>query len=89
MVSSFKYWSRSATGRRAWRWLSSDCRAGEPGLREADLWFGRLGEETGKMHAHAQSWNLPAGFCRKRWDFDAMVGPAWPMGPWRAARRSG
>jgi Ser/Thr protein kinase RdoA (MazF antagonist) len=36
------------------------------------------------MHRHAQSWPLPEGFRRKRWDFDAMVGPQGFWGPWRS-----
>src|SRR6202162_2834189 len=46
----------------------------EPDSRDAARWFERLGELTALMHRHAQSWPLPAGFRRKRWDFDAMVG---------------
>jgi Ser/Thr protein kinase RdoA (MazF antagonist) len=48
-------------------------------------WFGRLGELSARMHAHARSWPLPPGFRRKRWDLDAMVGPNGFWGPWRAA----
>jgi Ser/Thr protein kinase RdoA (MazF antagonist) len=57
----------------------------EPDAREAVQWFGRLGEITARMHAHSRSWVLPEGFCRKRWDFDAMVGERGFWGPWRAA----
>jgi len=48
-------------------------------------WFEKLGEITAKMHLHARSWRLPADFRRKRWDFEAMVGPQGYWGPWRAA----
>jgi Ser/Thr protein kinase RdoA (MazF antagonist) len=48
-------------------------------------WFGRLGEVSAKMHLHARSWHLPAGFRRKRWDVEAMVGKRAYWGPWRAA----
>jgi Ser/Thr protein kinase RdoA (MazF antagonist) len=48
-------------------------------------WFDRLGELTARMHQHARAWELPAGFCRKRWDLDAMVGSTSFWGPWRAA----
>ncbi len=48
-------------------------------------WFERLGELTARLHVHARSWVPPAGFRRKRWDLDAMVGPNGYWGPWRAA----
>lgn len=57
---------------------------GEPDAREAVRWFERLGEATARMHAHSKVWALPAGFRRKRWDVDAMVGPRGFWGPWRA-----
>jgi Ser/Thr protein kinase RdoA (MazF antagonist) len=56
----------------------------EPDSRDAARWFERLGELTALMHRHAQSWRLPQGFRRKRWDFDAMVGPQGFWGPWRS-----
>lgn len=56
----------------------------EPDSRDAARWFERLGELTALMHRHARSWPLPKGFQRKRWDFDAMVGPQGFWGPWRA-----
>ncbi len=52
---------------------------------DAARWFERLGELTAKMHRHARGWSLPPGFCRKRWDVDAMVGPNGYWGSWRAA----
>jgi Ser/Thr protein kinase RdoA (MazF antagonist) len=57
----------------------------EPDAGEAVHWFERLGELTARMHRHAKSWSLPPGFRRKRWDFDAMVGPNAFWGPWREA----
>ncbi len=51
---------------------------------DAAPWFARLGEVTARMHRHARSWRLPEGFCRKRWDVDAMVGPQAFWGPWQA-----
>jgi Ser/Thr protein kinase RdoA (MazF antagonist) len=48
-------------------------------------WFEGLGELTARMHRHVKTWPLPAGFSRKRWDLDAMVGPHCYWGPWRAA----
>jgi Ser/Thr protein kinase RdoA (MazF antagonist) len=56
----------------------------DPDPRDAARWFERLGELTARMHRHAQSWPLPGGFRRKRWDFDAMVGPQGLWGPWRS-----
>jgi Ser/Thr protein kinase RdoA (MazF antagonist) len=56
----------------------------EPESRDAALWFERLGELTARMHRHARSWPLPQGFRRKRWDFDAMVGPQAFWGSWRS-----
>jgi Ser/Thr protein kinase RdoA (MazF antagonist) len=56
----------------------------EPDSRDAVRWFERLGEMTARMHGHAKSWGLPPGFRRKRWDFDAMVGPRGFWGSWRA-----
>jgi Ser/Thr protein kinase RdoA (MazF antagonist) len=56
----------------------------EPESRDAVQWFERLAELTARMHVHARTWSLPAGFVRKRWDFDAMVGSDGFWGPWRA-----
>jgi Ser/Thr protein kinase RdoA (MazF antagonist) len=52
---------------------------------DALRWFERLGELTAKLHRHSKSWILPAGFHRKRWDVDAMVGENGYWGPWRDA----
>jgi Ser/Thr protein kinase RdoA (MazF antagonist) len=52
---------------------------------DAAGWFEKLGGLTAKMHAHARQWPLPAGFVRKRWDVEAMVGPQCYWGPWRAS----
>jgi Ser/Thr protein kinase RdoA (MazF antagonist) len=57
----------------------------EPDSRDALHWFERLGESTARMHGHAKRWRLPSSFRRKRWDFDAMVGPQGFWGSWRAA----
>ena len=57
----------------------------EPGTEARTEWFERLGEATARMHGHARSWRKPAGFQRKRWDVDGMVGPLGYWGPWRAA----
>jgi Ser/Thr protein kinase RdoA (MazF antagonist) len=52
---------------------------------DAARWFERLGELTARMHVHAKSWALPAGFCRKRWDVGGMVGERSYWGSWREA----
>jgi len=52
---------------------------------DALRWFERLGEVSAKMHQHSKSWRLPAGFRRKRWDVEAMVGEKGYWGSWRAA----
>jgi Ser/Thr protein kinase RdoA (MazF antagonist) len=52
---------------------------------DAPRWFERLGELTATLHLHAKSWVLPAGFRRKRWDVDAMVGDRGYWGSWRDA----
>jgi Ser/Thr protein kinase RdoA (MazF antagonist) len=57
----------------------------EPGSGDSVHWFERLGELSARMHAHARSWTLPPGFCRRHWDLDAMVGAKSYWGPWRAA----
>ncbi|HEY0293629.1 MAG TPA: phosphotransferase [Hansschlegelia sp.] len=47
-------------------------------------WFRALGAITARLHGHVRAWAPPAGFRRKNWDFDAMLGdrPLW--GDWRA-----
>jgi Ser/Thr protein kinase RdoA (MazF antagonist) len=52
---------------------------------DALRWFERLGEVSAKMHLHSKSWSLPAGFRRKRWDVEAMVGENGYWGSWRDA----
>ena len=56
----------------------------EPGADLAGQ-YRTLGAVTARLHGHAKSWPLPAGFVRKTWDFDALIGtrPFW--GDWRAA----
>ncbi len=48
-------------------------------------WFERLGTITARLHGHARRWRRPPDFTRKRWDFQAMVGPRGFWGPWQAA----
>jgi Ser/Thr protein kinase RdoA (MazF antagonist) len=50
---------------------------------DAPRWFERLGELTARMHLHAKSWPVPAGFCRKRWDLGSMAGEESYWGAWR------
>lgn len=54
----------------------------EPGTDLAG-WYRTLGSITARLHGHARGWRPPAGFRRKTWDFDAMLGgrPLW--GDWR------
>jgi len=49
-----------------------------PGFRD-------LGAISARLHAHARRWTPPAGFTRKRWDFDTTIGPRPHWGDWRAA----
>lgn len=46
-------------------------------------WFERLGAMTARLHAHSRAWARPAGFRRKVWTFETMLGdrPLW--GDWR------
>jgi Ser/Thr protein kinase RdoA (MazF antagonist) len=61
--------------------------AGKELSAEDDLarWFGPLGEVTARLHRHARSWTLPAGFARKRWDTETILGPSPHWGDWRHA----
>lgn len=54
---------------------------------EDDLvrWYREIGAINARLHAHTKAWSLPAGFTRKRWDFDAMLGERALWGDWRAA----
>lgn len=46
-------------------------------------WFETLGAMTARLHAHSRRWQRPAGFRRKVWNFETMLGarPLW--GDWR------
>ncbi|MFN3955173.1 MAG: phosphotransferase enzyme family protein [Pararhodobacter sp.] len=61
--------------------------AGREPRPEDDLppWFDALGEITARLHRHARRWALPAGFTRKRWDVETILGPRPHWGDWRAA----
>ncbi|GBD48031.1 phosphotransferase enzyme family protein [Methylopila sp. Yamaguchi] len=54
----------------------------EPG-EDMPHWYRTLGTITAGLHGHVRGWRTPAGFRRKLWDFDAMLGdrPLW--GDWR------
>jgi len=47
--------------------------------------FLQLGAITARLHRHARGWAPPAGFARKRWDFETMLGARPHWGDWRAA----
>jgi len=65
----------------AFTWLDGAEPVAEAGLVP---WFEVLGGLTARMHAHARRWERPAGFVRKRWDLEAMIGENGFWGPWRA-----
>lgn len=60
-------------------------RGREPQIEDTLVWFERLGEVTARMHQHARAWVLPAGFTRKRWTLDTMLGEQGFWGSWRAS----
>lgn len=41
----------------------------------APVLYRQLGRIAGGIRAHSESWEVPAGFARRRWDADAFVGP--------------
>lgn len=47
--------------------------------------FHKLGAITARLHEHARQWSRPAGFVRKTWDFDSMLGQHPHWGDWRRA----
>lgn len=49
-------------------------------------WFAPLGEITARLHLQARGWVAPAGFARKRWDVDTILGPDPHWGHWRQAQ---
>ena len=54
---------------------------------ESDLvkWYSKLGEINARLHAHSRAWVRPAGFDRKVWDFDTIIGDRAYWGDWRNA----
>lgn len=49
------------------------------------FWFRHLGALTARLHGHSRRFALPAGFARKRWSFETIIGPSAYWGDWRAA----
>lgn len=49
-------------------------------------WFGPLGEITARLHLQSRQWTPPAGFTRKRWDVETILGPDPHWGHWRQAQ---
>jgi Ser/Thr protein kinase RdoA (MazF antagonist) len=56
----------------------------EPAAGDLPRRFRQLGGISARLHAQARAWGPPPGFIRKRWDADAMLGPAGHWGDWRA-----
>ncbi|MFI0472598.1 phosphotransferase enzyme family protein [Halomonas sp. HMF6819] len=48
-------------------------------------WFEKLGALTATLHDHSRHWAPPAGFVRKRWHLNSMIGPEALWGDWRRA----
>ena len=48
-------------------------------------WFAPLGDITARLHLQARGWIPPAGFTRKRWDAETILGPRPHWGDWRQA----
>ncbi|HXG78926.1 MAG TPA: phosphotransferase enzyme family protein [Methyloceanibacter sp.] len=46
-------------------------------------WYGRLGEINARLHQHSRGWTRPAGFARKIWTFDTIIGERAYWGDWR------
>ncbi|WP_137109546.1 phosphotransferase enzyme family protein [Rhodobacter sp. SY28-1] len=49
-------------------------------------WFAPLGEITARLHLQSRQWTPPAGFTRKRWDVETILGPNPHWGDWRQAQ---
>jgi Ser/Thr protein kinase RdoA (MazF antagonist) len=49
-------------------------------------WFAPLGEITARLHLQSRHWTPPAGFTRKRWDVDTILGPKPHWGQWQQAQ---
>lgn len=59
--------------------------------REPDLstglagWYRVLGQINARLHQHSRQWVKPAGFVRKVWCFDTLIGDGAYWGDWRKA----
>lgn len=42
-----------------------------------------VGATAARLHNHVSSWDLPAGFERRTWDVEAILGPGADWGDWR------
>ena len=49
------------------------------------MWFERIGRISARMHAHAKTWCRPAGFTRRNWDFNHVIGRQASWGSWHDA----
>jgi Ser/Thr protein kinase RdoA (MazF antagonist) len=47
-------------------------------------WYRELGAINARLHLHSRAWQRPAGFARKLWDFDTIIGRTPHWGDWRA-----
>ncbi|MBY6005174.1 phosphotransferase [Salipiger bermudensis] len=47
--------------------------------------FEILGAISARLHQHSRTWDKPAGFTRKTWNFQSAFGPEPLWGDWRAA----
>lgn len=65
--------------------VAFDFMSGREPAQDEDLeaWFRHLGALSARLHGHARAWRRPAGFQRKLWDFDAMLGERRLWGDWR------
>lgn len=46
-------------------------------------WFSELGAVTARLHRHARRWARPAGFTRKSWTVETILGAHGYWGDWR------
>ncbi|MEH0876457.1 phosphotransferase [Pectobacterium cacticida] len=49
-------------------------------------WYQELGRVTGHLHNHSKTWGKPAGFTRKIWNFNTILGEHAYWGNWRNAQ---
>lgn len=58
----------------------------EPELND-DLakWYRILGATNARLHQHSKTWQAPAGFVRKHWNHETLIGANPHWGDWRAA----